>query len=233
MSGHSHFSTIKRKKEVEDKKRSQNFSKMTRLISLAVKEGGQNEESNYKLKNAIEEAKKLNVPKALIEKAIQKGSGELAGEKLESFIFEAYGPGNVSLIIEGITDNKKRSLAEIKKLLNDNKGKMIAEGAIKWQFDQKGIILIKAENKEEAELKAIESGAENFEWDDDFLKIYTKIEDLEKVKNNLNQDIENSFIGWIAKEQIEVPQNIKKDLEKLFDNLIDHDDIQEVYSNLK
>ncbi|MDD5606763.1 MAG: YebC/PmpR family DNA-binding transcriptional regulator [Candidatus Pacebacteria bacterium] len=227
MSGHSHFSTIKRKKEAEDKKRGQIFSKMTQVIALAAKEG-KNPEANVKLKNAIEEAKRVNLPKSLVEKAIQKGSGELGGEKLESFLFEAYGPGNISLLIEGITDNKKRALGEIKKILTENRGKLVAEGAIKWQFEKKGVILLKPENKEQAELITIDSGAENFEWQEDVLKIYTKVEKLETVKKNLDQKIEESFIAWVAKEKIQA-----EDITKLIESLLDNNDVQKVYSNLK
>ncbi len=234
MSGHSHFSTIKRKKEITDKKRGQVFSKITRLISLAVKEGGGNIEANPKLKNAIEEGKKVNLPKALVEKAIQKGSGELSSDKLESFLIEAYGPENVAIIIEGITDNKNRSLSGIKKILNDNNGKMVTEGAIKWQFEQKGVIIIPLiKDLEDFELKIIELGIEDFQKQDNFLIIYTKTEDLEKIKKNIDREIEDSFISWIAKEKIEVSEKIKKNIENLFELLSDHDDVQQIYSNLK
>ncbi len=225
MSGHSHYSTIKRKKEAEDKKRSKIFSKMTRVIILAAKDGT-DPATNTKLKNAIEEAKKADVPKNLIEKAIKKGSGELSGEKLEPFVFEAYGPNNVSLIIEGITDNKNRALGDIKKILNKNKGKLVKEGTIKWRFEQKGVILTKPKEKEKTELEAIEAGAEDLIWKDDFLKVFTKPEDFEKVKAKL-ENIENSSLDWVSEEKIAS----NKEIDSLLEALLDNDDVQKVYSN--
>ncbi len=231
MSGHSHFATIKRKKEATDKKRGQVFARISQVIALAAKQGGKVLENNPKLKNAIEEAKKINAPKSLIDKAIQKGAGELAGSKIESFLFEAMGPENSIFLIEGITDNKNRTLGEIKKILQDNKGKLVTEGSVKWQFEQKGIIFIKIKNKEEQELEAIEVGAENIEEADGFLKIYTKMNELEDVKKHFDKEIESSKIEWVAKEKIEV--NNLKEIESLAEALFDNDDIQEVYSNLK
>jgi YebC/PmpR family DNA-binding regulatory protein len=124
-------------KEAGDKKRAQIFSKMARLISVAVKTGGPNPETNPKLRLAIETARQMNVPKDNIERAIKRGVGEIAGEKLEEVLFEALGPGGVALIIEGITDNKRRALEEIKQVLNQNSGKLVGEGAVKWMFERK------------------------------------------------------------------------------------------------
>ncbi len=232
MSGHSHFSTIKRKKEVTDKKRSQIFSKMTQVIALAAKDGGSSPETNSKLKNAIEDAKKLNLPKALIEKAIQKGSGKLDSGKIESFLFEAHALNNVVLLIEGITDNKNRSLGEIKKTLTNNNAKLVTEGAVRWQFEQKGIIIIEnQQDKEETELEIIDSGAENFEWQEDILTVYTKVEDLEKVKEKINTNIDTAFLGWVAKERINI--NGQEKIENLIEELLENDSVQKVYSNLK
>ena len=136
MSGHSHFKTIKRVKEANDKKRAQIFSKMARLISVAVKEFGPNPETNPKLRAALETAKQMNVPKENIEKAIKRGTGEIGGEKLEEFLFEAYGPGSVAIIIEGITDNKNRALGEIKHVLSENGSKLVGEGGVRWMFER-------------------------------------------------------------------------------------------------
>lgn len=137
MSGHSHFKTIKRIKEAGDKKRGQIFSKMARAISVAVKEGGPNPENNPKLKAVIETAKSVNMPKENIERAILRGSGKIEGEKLEEVLFEAYGPGGVAIIIEGITDNKNRALGEIKQVLNQKGGKLVGEKGVRWMFERK------------------------------------------------------------------------------------------------
>lgn len=247
MSGHSHFKTVKRVKEAEDKKRGKAFSKMARVIIVAAKEGGGDPGSNLKLKIAIEQAKQINMPKENIERAIKKGTGELSGEKLEQFVFEAYGPGGIAIIIEGITDNKNRSLGEIKQILTQHNGKLAGGGSVKWLFERKGTITVNNEqrrmNKEELELIVIEAGAEDIYWDSDTLYIYTKPEELEKVKRNLEKKdlpagkagikIDSASLDWVAKEMIEVEEKEKQACQKFFEALDENDAVQDIYSNLK
>ena len=247
MSGHSHFSSIKHKKEIADAKRGKAFSKMARVVTFAAKEGGGDPGSNYKLKMAIDQARQINMPKENIERAIKKGTGELAGEKLEQFVFEAYGPEKTAIIIEGITDNKNRSLGEIKQILNQHHGKLAGAGSVKWLFERKGTITVDNEqgamNKEELELMVIEAGAEDIYWHNNTLYIYTKPEELEKVKKdlekkNLSSDneeikIESSSLDWVAKETIEIEEKEKKSCQKLFEALDENDAVQDIYSNLK
>jgi YebC/PmpR family DNA-binding regulatory protein len=231
MSGHSHWSTIKHKKGAADAKRGKLFSKLSKAITIAAK-NGIDPEMNPNLRVAIDQAKKANMPNDNIEKAIKRGDSETQGEILEEFIFEAYGPEKSAVIITGITDNKNRALNEIKIILNQHNAKMAQEGSVKWQFDNKGIITIRAENKEEIELKAIEAGAEDIqEQEDNILEIYTKPEDLNKVKEKLNIEPESTILGWVAKEEIEVKN--EQAIEKLFEALDDNDDVQEIYSNVK
>ena len=240
MSGHSHFASIKHKKGKADEARGRAFSKMARVISVAAKEGGGSPEANYKLRIAIEQAKEINMPKENVERAIKRGTGELAGERLESFVFEAYGPEGIALIIEGITDNKNRTLGDLKKILTQYNGKLAGEGSVRWMFERKGAIVINFKTqspnvkKEDLELMVIEAGAEDIYWYDDFLDIYTKAENLEKVKKNLEKKgikIESSSLDWVAKEEVEIKN--KEFCERLFEALDENDDIQEIYSNLK
>ena len=243
MSGHSHAKTIKHDKEIADQKRGNIFSKFARQISLAVRDKGSNPETNSSLRFAIERAKSFNMPKENIERAIKKGTGELAGENLEEILFEAYGPGGIAIIVEGITDNKNRALGEIKNIINDYNGKLVGEGSVKWMFERRGLITITLNNetqnpktKEELEMKTIEAGADDIYWQDDLLEIYTKPEDLEKVKKNLeaqNIKIESALLGWLAKEEIAVDAKDKERAEKLFNALDDNEAVQEIYSNLK
>lgn len=243
MSGHSHAKTIKHQKEITDKKRGQMFSKMSRLISVAVKEGGPNIETNSKLKLAFEMAKKFNMPKENVERAIKRGTNEPAGESLEEVSFEAYGPGNIALIITGITDNKNRTLGEIKQILSQYNGKLVGEGSVKWLFDKKGVIVIdlSAQNeglkeKEKLEITAIESGAEDTTWQDNILNIHTKPECLEQTKKELEGKgvkIDSASLDMTAKEEIEADLKIKESCQKLFDALDENDAVQEIYSNLK
>jgi len=198
---------------------------------------------NPKLRLAIEQARSFAMPKDNIERAIKRGSGELKGAKLEEVIFEAYGPEGIAIIIEGITDNKNRALAEIKQTLNQYKGKLVGEGSVKWMFERKGVITLGmrnqgeyGNNKEELELLAIEVGADDIFWHNDILDIYTKIEDLEKVKKNLEEKgikIESATLDWVAKEQIEVGEKEKESCQKLFEALDENEAVQEIYSNLK
>ena len=238
MSGHSHFKTIKAQKELADAKKGKIFSKMGRLITIAVKEAGGDPITNAKLRLAIDQAKKVNMPKENIERSIKKGTGELAGEKLEEVAFEGFGPGGIAIIVEGVTDNKNRTLGEIKGILNQNNGKLAGEGAVKWLFDKKGAIIIncEAEAKDELELLAIEIGAEDVFWQDNLLIVYTKPKDLEKVKKEFEEkqiNIESASLEWVAKDEVEVSDKEKEASQKLFEALDENDNVNDIYSNLK
>jgi len=244
MSGHSHWHSIKRQKQAADKKRGKVFSKISRQISVAAKEGGGDPETNSNLRLAIEKAKDFNMPKDNIERAVKKGTGELEGEKLDSFIFEAYGPEGVAIIIEGITDNKNRTVSEIKKILSQNNGKLADEGSVKWMFERKGSLIINLEDQEEnlkdkekIELEAIESGAEDFLLhQDNILEIHAKPEKLEQAKNSLKKKgikIDSSSVDWVAKEELEVDEKTIQKCQNIFDALEENEGVQEVYSNLK
>lgn len=238
MSGHSHFRTIKAQKELADAKRGQLFSKLARLITIAVKEGGKDPATNNKLKTAVEQAKQFNMPKENIERAVKKGAGELAGESLEEFSFEGFGPGGIAFIIEGITDNKNRTLGEIKTLLNQQGGKFSSEGAVRWMFERKGVAAIDLEEKakEKIELLAIESGAQDIEQQDGTIYIYTKPEDLEKVRRALEEKqlkIKEVSIEWVAKEDLAASDEAKAWAQKLFEALDENEAVQNIYSNLK
>jgi len=245
MSGHSHAKTIKHQKNITDQKRGQMFSKMARVISVAVKEGGPNPETNTKLRAAVEEAKKINMPKENVERAIKQATGGAEGTNLEEVVFEAYGPEGTAVIIEGITDNKNRTLGEIKQTLSQNSGKLAGEGSVRWMFERKGCITISSQfpisdsqikNKEELEMAAIEAGAEDIYWHEELLDVYTKIGDLEKVKKNLEEKgiaVESASLDWVAKEQIELNEKQKESCQKLFEALDELDGVQEIYSNLK
>ncbi len=243
MSGHSHAKTIRHAKELTDKKRGQMFSKMARVIWVAVKQGGPNPETNSKLRLAIETAHSVMMPKENIERAIKRATGELPGEKLEEVLFEAYGPGRIAIIIEGITDNKNRTLGEIKQILNQNNGKLAGEGSVKWMFERKGCILLdkRGQNeslgdKEKLEMMTIEAGVQDLYWHNDLLDVYTKIEELEKVKKNLEEKgikIESASLDWVPKEEVSLDEKTKEACQKLFDALDENEAVQEIYSNIK
>jgi len=240
MSGHSHFKTVKATKDANDAKKGKIFSKLGRVITIAAKEKGGDILLNAKLKSAIEKAKEFNMPKENIERAIKKGTGELAGESLESVSFEAFGPGQIAIIMEGITDNKNRTLGEVKTILSKYDGKIAGEGAVKWMFEMKGLITLNFnennKKKEDLELMAIESGADDISFDDEKLYIYTKTEDLDNIKKTLeekNLKIEEATLNWTPKEEVTLDEKNKEKLQKLFEALDENDAIQDIYSNLK
>lgn len=242
MSGHSHFATIKRAKEAEDKKRGKIFSKMARVIAIAAKEGGSGDpEKNLKLKNALIKAREVNMPKDNIERAIKKGIGDSSEKmELEEIIVEALGPGGSGIIITGITDNKNRTLGEIKQILNQNNGKMAGEGSVRWQFERKGVLSLNNEDQkkdtEELELTAIEAGADDIYWHENNLEIYAKPEDGDKIKKILEEKglkIEGPSLDWVAKETVELDEKAKEQCQNMFEALDENDDVQDIYSNIK
>lgn len=240
MSGHSHARTIMHDKGIADAKRGMAFSKLARMISIAAKKG-KDPSTNSELRTAIEKAREINMPSENIERAIKRGAGELEGAKLEEFIFEAFGPGKVAIIIEGITDNKNRTLNDVKKTLAQGGGKLAANGAVQWLFKRKGVITISPTsnqgsfNKESLELKVIEAGAEDMFWHEELLDIHTKVESLEAVKKKVEDqgiNIESSSLDWVPKETISVDEKDKATCQKLFEALDENEDVQEIYSNL-
>lgn len=240
MSGHSHWHSIKGAKAIADAKKGKIFSKIARLISIAVKDAGPDPAINAKLRMAMEKAKEMNMPKDNVDRAIKKGSGEGEEGKLEEVSFEAFGPGGTALIIEGITDNKNRALGEVKQILNKNNGKLVNEGAVRWMFDKKGIISLEKEQeamaKEDLELAAIEAGADDILWRENGLDVYVRPENTENVKKNLEAKgikISSAILGMVAKEEIAVSEKEKEACEKLFEALDESDEVQEIYSNLK
>lgn len=238
MSGHSHARTVKHKKEASAAQRSKAFSKVSREIAIAVKEGGSDPATNSKLRSVIEKARAFNMPTENIERAVAKAAGGGEAGNLQEVLLEAYGPGNIALLIQGITDNKNRMLGEVKQILSNNQGKLVEGGAVRWMFDQKGAVTIdpKDANKEELELKAIEAGAEDLYWrEDGWLDVFTLPQNLEQVRSKLEADgikIEAASLDWVPKEHVDA-QLAKDAAEKLFDALDEQDDVQDIYSNIK
>lgn len=236
MSGHSHYSNIKHKKEKKDKKRAKKFSKFSQQITTAAREGGGDPEKNTELKSIIEKARNEDMPKENIERAIKKGTGELEGETVEKVMFGAYGPGGVAILLQGETDNRNRTLSEIKQTLKQNEGELAETDSVRWLFEERGVVVIDVEeqDKEEVELKAIEAGADDITTEEDRIKIYTTLEDLEQVKEELSDyDIESSGIRWTPKKTAEADEEQQEKIKNLVEELRDNSEIQSVYSNLE
>ncbi|MFA6307513.1 MAG: YebC/PmpR family DNA-binding transcriptional regulator [Patescibacteria group bacterium] len=232
MSGHSKWATTKRAKEGKDAKRSSLFTKLSKIISVAARDGA-DPDMNFKLRMAIEKAKAFSMPKDNIDRAVKKGSGDDDGARIESYIYEAYGPGGVALIIEVLTDNKNRSVSNLKHILSKHGGNLGADGSVQWMFETKGqIILNKTSLSEEEELQIIEAGAEDIDNDDEKIKVIINLDDLEVVKNKLqelNFAIESSEIVYRPKEKVVISK--EEQLLKLMDALDDDDDVNNIYTN--
>jgi len=239
MSGHSKWTQIKRQKAVTDARKGKVFSRLSKIITLAAKKGG-DPEMNPALRIAIEKAKQANMPFDNIERAVKKGTGELAGAKIEEVMYEAYGPGGVALIIECATDNSNRTVSEIKHILSANGGRLGEAGSVKWMFSRLGYIEIEKKDQsasqEELGAAIIDSGAEDFNMLDDIAVVYIKTENLYKAKNNLQKNnikISDTGFEWIAKNRIKMEdEKISGQIEKLFEELEEQEDVTGVYSNL-
>lgn len=238
MSGHSHWAGIKQRKGVNDAKKANVFTKYGRLVSIAAKQGGGNPDHNFSLRLAIDQARSVNMPKDTIERAIKKGTGELKdGAEIEEAIYEGYGPGNVAMLIKTATDNKNRTVSEVKSIFTKAGGKMAGEGSVKFMFKQVGSIEISTEEKniDEIEMMAIEAGAEDVISEKEVITIYTKVGDLQKVKENLEKaglKVEGAGLVYIPLQKTELDQKNKINYENLLEKLDDNDDVQETYDNL-
>jgi len=231
MSGHSKWSQIKRQKGATDAKRSNLFTKICNAITIGAKSG-------KGLEIALDQAKKANMPKDKIDKAIARGKGELGGEMVEEMQYEAYGPGGVAIIIKALTDNKNRTLSEIRSVLNKFGGTLANSGAVSYLFEKKGIIEIPVSklpvSKEDAEMIIIESGADDFNEANDYLYVYTDPKKLEEVKNNIEFKaipIENAKMEMNPKAYTDIKDDKKDSVMKLLEGLEDLDDVNEVYTN--
>jgi len=236
VSGHSRWSTIKRKKAKEDAKRGKIFTRAGKEITIAAREGGGDPDGNPRLRAAVLAARAVNMPSDNIDKAIKRGTGELPGVSYESVTYEGYGPGGVAILIEVLTDNRNRTVAEIRHLLERGNGSMASAGSVAWLFDKKGIILVPMEEHTEEEVfeVAVESGAEDVREENGYLEIITDASSLFSVKEALESrriPCESAELSAIPKSTIPL---IGRDAEKvlhLLEQLEDHDDIQKVYSN--
>jgi len=236
MSGHSKWSKIKRKKAEEDKRRGKLFSKLIKEITVAARLGGGDPEANPRLSQAIEDAHNANMPKDNIEKAILRGTGELPGVDYEDMSYEGYGPNGTALFIECTTDNKNRTVSEIRHLLDKHGGSLGESGSVRWVFDRKGVIYLPKEGLTEDDilLVALEHGAEEINEEDDVYEVICPKEEFHNLKTGLEDagfEIEDSELQQIPKTTMNVTGSDAKKLLRLLEALDDHDDVQNVWSN--
>ena len=240
MSGHSKWAQIKHKKAITDAKKGQLFSKIVRGIALAARSGGPNPETNPGLRRALERAQAQGVPKDNLRRALARASGNDDAVNLQEFLYEATAPGGILILIEGITDNKNRTLTEIKQILTRYGGKLAAPGSVLWNFDKIGIIeveakAVSAESKENLEMAIIESGATDFQVLNGVWIVETNLSELESVRQKLEQQkipVKNSGFDYKSKSPLELPAEDKSRIPKILDEVRDQNEVQEIYSNI-
>lgn len=236
MSGHSKWSTIKRKKAAEDAKRGKIFTKLIREITVAAREGGGDPDMNPTLRTAVDNAKAQNMPSDNIEKAIKRGTGELEGVDYEEVTYEGYGPGGVALFIECLTDNENRTVAQIRHILSKHGGNLGKDGSVAWMFDQKGQILVPADahDEETVFMAAIDGGAEDMVPEEGYYRITTPFADFQAVQDALHDagiEPEESELVMIPKSTVSVEGANAERVLKLVNALEDEDDVQKVAAN--
>ncbi|MGB9667759.1 MAG: YebC/PmpR family DNA-binding transcriptional regulator [Thermosulfidibacteraceae bacterium] len=235
MAGHSKWANIKHKKMREDAKRGKIFTKVTREIIVAARLGGGDPASNPRLRRAIETAKSVNMPKENIERAIKRGTGEISGATYEEVIYEGYGPGGVAILVEAITDNRNRTVSEVRSIFTKHGGSLGEAGCTSWLFDRRGVIRIESDFDEDSLLEvALEAGAIDVRFEEGTAEVVTQPEDLERVKDFLvgrGLDIARYSLTYIPKTVVKVEGEKAEKLLELLDALENHDDIQEVYAN--
>lgn len=236
MAGHSKFKNIMYRKGAQDAKRAKIFTKLGREIIVATKAAGPDPNMNPRLRQAIAAARAENMPKDKIENAVKRGSGSADGDNYEEVRYEGFGPGGVAVIVEGLTDNRNRTVAEVRSIFNKNGGNMGDSGSVSFMFDQVGCITYPLEKAGEDEMfeAAVEAGADNVESGDEVHEIYCAADDLSTVRDTLAEtlgDPDSAKLVWNPKSTTPVDESAAETLLKLIDALEDNDDVQNVYAN--
>ena len=238
MSGHSKWSTIKRKKGAADAKRGQLFTRLGREITIAAREGGGDPEANFRLRLAVDKARAANMPKENIERAIARGvGGSKESAALESVIYEGYGPGGTAILVEVLTDNRNRAVAEVRRVFTRNGGNLGETGCVGWMFERKGTLTIDAtgQDAEAIALAAIDAGAEDVKIDGDVVEVYATVEDFQAVRERLMAErfkIEDAELSWVPKTLFQPEHKITLQNMRLIEALEELEDVQSVHSNL-
>ncbi len=237
MSGHSKWATIKHKKAATDARRGNMFTQLAREITIAAREGGGNPEFNFRLRLAVDKAKGANMPKENIERAIKRGTGELKGEELFETTYEAYGPYGVALMIQVATDNRNRTVADVRRVLTRQGGTMAEAGSVSWQFERKGYMAISPNGKDAEAIfeAAVEAGADDVVVSDDLVEVFTSVESFQEVRQaleTLGLEFDTVELSLVPKSTIELGEEETLKVMGIINALEELDDVQQVYSNL-
>ncbi len=236
MSGHSKWHSIKHKKASVDAKRGKLFTRLIKEISVAARLGGGDVEANPRLRASVQTAKDANMPQGNIKRAIMKGTGELPGQTYESVSYEGFGPGGAAVFVEVLTDNRNRTVAELRNIFSKQGGNLGETGSVQWMFERKGYIAVKREEVSEDQLLeiALEAGAEDLTSEGDISSIYTSIESFEAVKQALREagiSMESSELTMISQNNVQLVNKPAEQMIRLMDALDDHEDVGNVYAN--
>lgn len=236
MAGHSEWANRKYRKRRQDRKKAKVFGKLSRRIISAARRGGGDPEKNTELRNIIERAKDANMPKENIERAVLKGIGELPGVEYEDHVYEGYGPGGIAVMVEVTTDNKNRSISQIRRIFEDHGGKVGQRGCVSYQFDRRGILVVSAENCDETDLfdRAVEAGARDVRLDGDTMEVITGVDQFTEVKGALQEAgvaLKRAEVTQLPRTTVPVGEEEGRRVLELLETLDEHDDVQEVYSN--
>jgi len=236
MSGHSKWSSIKHQKGVTDARRGQLFTKLAREIIVAVREGGSNPEANFRLRLVIQRARDNNMPLDNIERAIKRGSGQTEGASLVEMVLEGYGPSGVAILVQALSDNRNRTLQDVRNIFSRHGGNLGESGCVAWLFDSRGLITVETKelDAEELALDAIDAGAEDVSIENNYIEVYTKPAELEKVREALGQKnlpIASAELSMVPKTTVELEEKAALQTLKLLDKLEELDEVQHVSSN--
>lgn len=236
MSGHSKWAQIKRQKGVADARRGQLFTKLAREITVAVRQGGANLESNFQLRLAVQKARDNNMPSDNIERAIKRGSGESEASALTEVKLEGYGPNGIAVLVEALTDNRNRTVQEVRRLFTRHGGNLGESGCVSWLFDNRGVITVEtdATYAEEIALQAIDAGAEDVKTENGYVEIYTQPQDLEEVRKVIEEKehVLSAELSLTPKTTVVVEENKAMQTLNFLDQLEELDDVQHVFSNI-
>ncbi|MFC1874819.1 YebC/PmpR family DNA-binding transcriptional regulator [Chloroflexota bacterium] len=237
MSGHSKWSSIKHQKGATDARRGKLFTKLTREIILAVRQGGSNPETNYHLRLAIQKAKDSNMPSDNIDRSIKRGEGTLEGVSLVELVLEGYGPGGAAIMVEALSDNRNRTVQEVRNLFSRSGGSLGESGSVTWLFDSKGLIIVETDNTnaDELALQAIDAGAEDVDTGEGYIEVYTTLESMETVRTTLEQNsiaVYSAEVTKVPKTMVSLEERSEVQILKLLDKLEELDDTRSVSSNV-
>ena len=238
MAGHSKWANIQHRKKAQDAKRGKIFTRMIREITVAVREGGPDPDSNPRLRLAWDKANAANVPKDNIERAIKKASGDLDGVSYEEIVYEGYAPGGVAVMVECMTDNRNRTVADVRHAFNKHGGNLGTDGSVGYLFDQKGMIRVKADNHDEEDfmLNAIDAGAEEIDTEGEFFNVTTARESMYEVRDELEEmdyEIDSAELIRIPMTEVKVEPDVAESNFKLMAKFEDNDDVSDVFTNMK